>query len=197
MVLARDLSTAQITFQVTGMTAADFDVVRYRGTEGLCQLYRFEIELSTSLETVSFDAIVGKPAVLSINTDYGTRFFHGIVGRFEMTGEQEDRTYYRAELVPAVWLLTHRYGCRIFQEKTVPEIIGDVLDRAGIASDRYTLTMERTYTPRTYCVQYRETDYNFICRLMEEEGIRWYFEAIRDGVKQDQGSRVQTSGHSP
>ena len=100
MAMMRDLIQAQITFQVTGMQVDDFDVVRYRGTEGLCQLYRFEIELATSLESVNFDDIVGKAAALSINTDYGTRFFHGIVGRFEMTGEQEDRTYFRAELVP-------------------------------------------------------------------------------------------------
>ncbi len=182
MALIRDLSEAQLAFQVAGGEVDQFSVNRYRGTEGLCRLYRFEIELSSTDEAVVFDDIVGKPAVLSINTENGTRWFHGIVGRFELTGETADQNYYRAELVPSVWLLTHRYGSRIFQAKTVVEIINDVLVQAGIPSDRFNLgDLTRTYAPRDYCVQYRETDYNFICRLMEEEGIWWYFQQTEEG----------------
>ena len=181
MALIRDLSKAQLAFQVAGGDVDQFDVIRYRGTEGLCQLYRFEIELVTTMEKVVFDDVVGKPAVLSINTDYGERWFHGVVSRFVLTGETTGQTYYRAELVPSAWLLTHRYNSRIFQEKTVPDIISEVLTQAGIATDRFKIDgLARTYDPRTYCVQYRETDYNFICRLMEEEGIRWYFEQGKD-----------------
>ncbi len=176
MALIRDLSKAQLAFQIVGGDADQFLVVRFRGTEGLSQLYRFEIELSSTEESVAFDSIVGKPAVLSINAVTGTRWFHGIVGRFEMTGRTYDQTYFRAELVPSVWILTHRYNSRIFQNKTVQEIITDVLTKAGIASDRFRFALTRSYQPREYCVQYRETDYNFICRLMEEEGIWYYFE---------------------
>jgi type VI secretion system secreted protein VgrG len=161
-------------------------VIRYRGTEGLCQLYRFEIELASTKIDRPADGLVGKPATLSIFTDFGERWFHGIISRIEVTGENVGQsaggyqvvwTYFRAELVPAVWLLTHRYSSRIFQNKTVPEIISDVLTKAGITGDQFALEgLSRSYQPREYCVQYRETDYNFICRLMEEEGIRWYFE---------------------
>ncbi len=176
MALVRDLSKAQLSFQVADRGIDEFEVLRFRGTEGLSQLYRFEIELGCAATQVEFNGIVGKPAVLSINTDYGTRWFHGLIARFELTGQQEDRIYFRAELVPSVWLLSHRHGCHIFQNKTVPEIIADVLERGGIPSDRYTLDVQRTYKPRVYCVKYRETDLNFICRLMEEEGIRYYFQ---------------------
>ncbi len=176
MIMSKDLSQAQLSFQIEGHDLDRFLVNRYRGSEGLCRLYRFEVDLTCEEAEVDFDAIVGKPAVLSISADHGERWFHGIVGSFEMTGETAGQTYYRAELVPAVWLLTHRYDSRIFQNKSVREIVSDVLTRAGIASDRFKFLLEKTHPSRDYCVQYRETDYNFICRLMEDEGIRWYFE---------------------
>ena len=182
MALVRDLSSAQLAFQVAGGSVDQFDVVRYRGTEGLCQLYRFEIELVTDEEQISFDDVVGKPGVLSINSDTGTKWFHGIVSQFEFTGEADGRMKFRAELVPAVWLLTHRYNSRIFQQKTVKEIITTVLEMGGIPSDRIKLDgVKGADLPREYCVQYRETDFNFICRLMEEEGIWWYFEQTQEG----------------
>lgn len=177
----RDLSEGQLAFQVSELELDVFQVMRFRGSEGICQLYRFEIDLATTETSIEFDNIVGKAAVLSINTAEGERWFHGIVGRFELTGETHDQTYFRAELVPTVWLLTHRYNSRIFQEKSVPDIISDVLTQAGVPSDRVEKSLSGTHEPRTYCVQYRETDYNFICRLMEEEGIWWYFEQTQDG----------------
>ncbi len=181
MPLLHDLSTAQLEFRVTGEAEDRFQVIRFRGTEGLCQLYRFEIDLTSTEPLGSLDAIVGAPAVLTVHGFGGDRWFHGIIGRFEMTGETHGQSHFRAELVPAVWLLTHRYNSRIFQNRSVPEIVSNVLARGGIASDRFRLDLTGTYEPREYCVQYRETDYNFICRLMEEEGIRWYFEQTQNG----------------
>ena len=139
MALVRDLSRAQLAFQVEGGDVDQFLVTRYRGTEGFCRLYRFEIELASSEEAVAFEDIVGKAAVLSINTEWGERWFHGIVSRFEMVGETAEQTYYRAELVPAVWLLTHRYNSRIFQNKSSKDIITQVLTDAGIVEDRFSV----------------------------------------------------------
>ncbi len=176
MALVRDLSQAQLAFQVSGRDVDEFEVLRYRGSEGLNRLYRFEIELASSREQLALADFVGQSAVLSINAAGGQRFFHGLTSRFELTGETAAQTYFRAELVPAIWLLTHRYNCRIFQNKTVAEIITEVLTQAGIASDRFRLSLSGQYEPREYCVQYRETDFNFICRMMEEEGIWFHFE---------------------
>jgi type VI secretion system secreted protein VgrG len=173
----RDLSRAQLAFQVAGSEADRFSVVRFRGTEGLCQLYRFEIDLAcTDEQLVALEDVVGKSASLRVDAVRGSRRFHGIISRFELTGETSDQTYFRAELVPNVWLLTHRYDSRIFQNISVPNIIADVLARAGIVTDQLRFSLQQTYAPREYCVQYRETDYNFIARLMEEEGIWWCFE---------------------
>ncbi len=181
MAIARDLSRAQLAFQVTGRDVDEFSVIRFKGSEGLCQLYRFEIDLASPSPGAPLTGIVGKPAVLSINTSSGEKWFHGIVGRMEMTGETVGQTYFRAELVPALWLLTHRYCSRIFQNKNVKELITEVLTQAGIPSDRFNLDrLTATYETREYCVQYRETDFNFICRLMEEEGIWYYFEQAQD-----------------
>jgi Rhs element Vgr protein len=180
MPIVRDLSKAQIAFQVSGQPLDKFDVVRYRGSEGLCQLYRFEIDLVADGGALPLADLVGKTATLSVNTDTGERWFHGIVGRAEITGEAVGQTYYRAELVPNVWLLNHRYHSRIFQGKTTKEIISAVLTEGGIASDHVKFMLEGSYTAREYCVQYRETDYNFITRLMEEEGIWWCFEHSKE-----------------
>ena len=180
MPLVQDLSLSQLAFQVGGGDVDRFQVVRYHGSEGLCQLYRFEIDLVAPETGVALDEIVGKSAVLSINTLHGTRWFHGLISRFDLTEHAPGQTCYRATLVPMVWLLTQRYNCRIFQNKTTQEIINDVLTQAGIAVDRFKFMLQRQYEPREYRVQYRETDYNFICRLMEEEGIWWYFEQTQD-----------------
>ena len=186
---AEDTSQALMAFQIDGGPADQFEVVRYRGTEGLCQLYRFEIDLVCRAVDVvqSLDDVVGKPAVLSLWL-LPQRWFHGIVSRFELINQSYDTAdestwiTFRAELVPALWLLSHRYDSRIYQEMSTPEIIADVITRAGLAErPPDTAGLSATYDKREYCVQYRETDLNFICRLMEEEGIWWRFEHDKDG----------------
>ena len=181
MAIARDYSESQIQFEITGGAADQFEVVRFRGTEGLCQLYRFEIEMAASGEAIVFDDVVGQTARLTVNGARGTRWFSGVISRFELTNDTHDMRYFRAELVPALWLLTHRYRSRIFQDMSVPDIISQVLTDAGIPSDSFRLELEGTYDPRVYCVQYRESEYNFISRLMEAEGIWWYFEQSEEG----------------
>src|SRR2546430_2638614 len=135
MELLHDLSSAQMAFQVAGGDPGQYLVARYKGTEGLCQLYRFEIELISDNADFVFEDILGQVATLTINGAFGERRFHGIISHFEVTGETVDQTYFRAELVPSVWLLTHRYSSRIFQKMTVPEIIRNVLARGGIPID--------------------------------------------------------------
>lgn len=180
MPLVTDLSEAQMTFQVGSLEADLFEVIRYDGSEGLCQLYRFDIDVVVTGAEVTFASVVGQAGVLSINTPAGPRYFHGIVSRFEFMGQVADKQYFHAELVPSVWLLANRYNCRIFQDRTVEQIISDVLEKAGIPSDRFRFALSGQYDPREYCVQYRESDYNFICRLMEEEGMWWCFEQTRE-----------------
>ncbi len=179
MAMQRDISQAQIALMIDGKVVSDFVVLRYKGSEGLSQLYRFEIEVASLDGDVSLDTIVGKSACITANSINDTRWFHGVVSRFEMVSQGPEYTYYRIELVPELWLLTHRYNNRIFQDKTVNEIITEVFTEAGIANDRFKLA-EISTQKREYCVQYRETDYNFVARLLEEEGAWWFFEHTKD-----------------
>ncbi|MHC5110534.1 MAG: type VI secretion system Vgr family protein [Planctomycetota bacterium] len=175
MAMIRELSEAQIAFEVSDLDAGQFQVTRYRGMEGLSRLYRFEIQLSSSSE-VAFDQVIQKQAILRFTTGNGERIFHGIINKFEVSDETTDLLYYHAEFVPSIWLLTNKYGSRIFQEMTVPDIVRQVLTDGGVPSDHIDFSrLSRDYEALTYCVQYRETDYNFICRLMEKHGIWWYF----------------------
>ena len=152
-------------------------VVRVSGSEGLSELFTFQVELAARDGEIDLDSVVGVPAQLDIYYAEGTRSVFGIVSRFEQGVAGETFTPYYVELVPTVWLLTQRSKSRIFQEMTVKEIIEKVLTDDEVQSDYFRFALQRTnYVKRDYCVQYRETDWNFVSRLMEEEGIFYFFE---------------------
>jgi type VI secretion system secreted protein VgrG len=143
-----------------------------QGREAISHLYSFEIEaFGSNDEPADFSKIVGQPvcvsAVLKLE---GKRFFHGIVKSFVRGARSDYNTAYRLEIVPTFWLLTQRTHSRIFQQIAVPDILKKVLHGLDV---EYKIT--GTFEPRDYCVQYRETDFAFASRLMEEEGIYYYF----------------------
>jgi type VI secretion system secreted protein VgrG len=147
---------------------------RMTATEGVSSL--FQIELQVESEGADHDPhdIVGKPGTVRIETaDGGARHLHGIVTRFHQGGRDSRMAHYRVELRPWLWLLTRRADCRVFQNKTVPEIVSQVFDDAGCSD--YEKDLQGTFPVRTFCVQYRETDFEFVSRLLEEEGILYYF----------------------
>ena len=147
---------------------------RMTANEGVSSL--FQIELQVESEGVDHDPhdIVGKPGSVRIETaDGGERYVHGIVSSFHLGGRDSRMAHYRVELRPWLWLLTRRAECRIFQDKTVPEIVSQVFDTAG-ASD-YEKNLQGTFPMRTFFVQYRETDFEFVSRLLEEAVIFYYF----------------------
>ncbi|MEX2570228.1 MAG: type VI secretion system tip protein TssI/VgrG [Gemmatimonadota bacterium] len=145
--------------------------------EDLSGLYHIDVSLVTTDTAVDFDAIVGKDVTLTVERFSGTpRYFHGMVARFKQGGRSEGNQYYRAEVVPKLWLLTLSIDYRIFQEKTVPAIVKELLKEHGVTDVSDELT--GTYSPREYCVQYGETAFDFVSRLMEEEGIFYFFEHV-------------------
>jgi type VI secretion system secreted protein VgrG len=163
------------TFQIDGL-GHSLRVIRFEGQEGLSQLFQFEIDVACPAGDVAFEDAVGKPAILTFRVGEEPRHVHGIVASFEQGEEGKKLTAYRAVLVPAVWRLRHRRDSRIFQALSVPDILKKVLDGAGILSEGYRLALSGSYSPREYCVQYRESDWAFLCRLMEAEGIAYHFE---------------------
>jgi type VI secretion system secreted protein VgrG len=146
----------------------------FRGHEAMSELFNFQIDLLAEIQSdVRFDCIIGQKVTVELRlAGQEKRFFNGLVKRFSQ-GARVDANFvhFRAEVVPKLWLLTKRVRCRIFQHLPVPDILRQVL--AGLD---VTYELSGTYYPRDYCVQYRESDFDFASRLMEEEGIYYFFE---------------------
>lgn len=148
----------------------------FTGSESLSQLFEFRLSLLSEMSSVDPAEIVGKDVAIMVNGDDGPqRTFHGFVRRFASGGLADGGGFrrYEAVLVPWMWFLTKRSNCRIFQEKSVVEVIEAVFEDAGFAD--YVVSTSGTYPPLEYCVQYRESDFDFVSRLMEEVGIFYFF----------------------
>ena len=133
----------------------------FSGREEISRLFSFDLELLSEVNpAIDFDSIVGKAVTISAKYPQGTRFFNGIVRRFAQRGGDPSFAYYRAEVVPWLWLLTQTADCRIFQHLIVPDILQKVFKDLGFTD--FKLNLVGAYPPRDYCVQYRETDFDFV-----------------------------------
>lgn len=149
---------------------------RLTGVERLSGLFAFNLDILSEKESITFEDIVGKRVTITIHLAGGeNRFINGFVNRFTQSGRDARFTHYQAEVVPWLWFLTRNANCRIFQNKTPVEIIKKIFDDLGFQGN-YKDKTTGSYPTRDYCVQYRETDFNFVSRLMEEYGIFYYFE---------------------
>jgi type VI secretion system secreted protein VgrG len=146
------------------------------GWERVSTPYRYTLRLLSADPNIKMKDLMAKPAVLGLRLDEDKeRYIHGHVSRMKLLEFGEDgMAVYEAEMVPWLWFLTLYSNCRIFQHKSVPEILEQVFKDRGFAD--YKLNLQGSFQPREYCVQYRETDFNFVSRLMEEEGIFYFFE---------------------
>ena len=148
---------------------------RMTAREHLSQLFEYELDLLSEIRDVDIKKVIGKSMTIKLQlTDDSYRYFNGLVTRFSLHGMQDGLYYFRATVHPKAWLTTRRANCRILPtNKTVPEIVKLILSEHGYTD--FEIKLSGNYSPREYCVQYRETDFNFISRLMEEEGIYYYF----------------------
>ena len=160
---------------------------RMSGYEEMSRLFEYEVDLLVenkslgSIITAGFpvNKVLGQAMTVALPLPSGgTRYFHGLVTQFRHQGAAEDCFLYRAVLRPWLWFLTRTSNCRIFQELSVPDIIKKVFEDNKFSD--FKLELSNTYKPRNYCVQYRETDFNFVSRLMEYEGIFYFFEHKQD-----------------
>jgi type VI secretion system secreted protein VgrG len=148
---------------------------RMSGREAISQLFRYELDLVSEREDIDEHAILGQNVALTLRLQgQQDRQFTGFVSRFTQAGADARFVYYKAELVPWLWFLTRTANCRIFQQQTVPDILQKIFQEHGFSDLEMQLT--RSYRQWEYCVQYRETDFNFVSRLMEQEGMYYYFE---------------------
>lgn len=153
---------------------AELLLLSVAGHEALSELFEYRLELLVS-ETVDAFPLLGQPIQVQLALDDGSqREFNGIVTNFSMLGEHGRFVRYEALVRPSLWLLSNTYNCRIFQGKSVPEVLLSVLEEHGLSDVRNALTAR--YNPREYLVQYRESDLAFVQRILEHEGIYYFFE---------------------
>lgn len=147
----------------------------FAAQEAISRLFRISAELFSENASIDFTKIIGQQVTVSVQlADGSKRYFNGHVSRFAQTGMDERFTHYHAEIVPWLWFLTRRADCRIFQNMTIPDIVAKVFKDRGFGDFRNSL--QGDFEQREYCVQYRETDFNFVSRLMEQYGIYYFFE---------------------
>ncbi|MCE0913136.1 type VI secretion system Vgr family protein [Pseudomonas sp. NMI760_13] len=144
------------------------------GSEELGRLFDYELQLTSDDPAIDLNQLLGKPMSLSVQQSVGSsRHFHGIVARCSQSVDQGQFAAYRVTLRPWLWLLTRTSDCRIFQHLSAPQIIKQVFRDLGFSD--FEDLLSRNYREREYCVQYRETSFDFVSRLMEEEGIYYFF----------------------
>ncbi len=161
----------------------------FTGTESISRLFRFELDLLSDNSSISFPDIIGKNVTISLKQpDESYRYINGVISRFAQHATEEQFTAYSAEMVPWLWLLTRNADCRIWKNKSVPDIIIEVFNDLGF--NDYTNSLQSSYDPLEYCVQYRESSFNFVSRLMEECGIFYFF-------KHEQGKHTLVMADSP
>ncbi|HEX9375324.1 MAG TPA: type VI secretion system tip protein TssI/VgrG [Actinomycetota bacterium] len=142
-------------------------------TEPISGLFLCHLDLVTEHDSIPFEGVVGQPVTVRLELPGGkARFFNGICSRFSEGRRGGTFTSYRAEVVPWLWFLTKKRNSRIFQQKSATDIVRLLF--AG-PNQPFSVRLEGSYPKREFCVQYRESDFNFASRLMEEEGIYYYF----------------------
>jgi type VI secretion system secreted protein VgrG len=172
----RAANVALYSFESAQLAPDAFQVLRFEGTEGISEPFKFELQLISKDPDIDFSKVVNETATFTMMRGDEEVPVHGIVTDFSLHGRTEDYVVYRATLRPRLHRLALSHRSRIFQEKPVTDILHIVLEEDGLLSSDFRFALQGTYAPREYCVQYQETDLNFINRLMEFEGMYYFFE---------------------
>ncbi|HAK61152.1 MAG TPA: type VI secretion system tip protein VgrG [Nitrospiraceae bacterium] len=171
------LNIEQFTISIEGVSEK-LRVYEFSGNEQISLPFSYAVTVATTDNGLEFGSIVGKSVVLTILDleSEVSRYVTGIVSSIEQGSIGRKYTLYDVEIVPRIKLLDYRTDSRIFQEMSAPDIVKQVLQEGNIPASEFRLDLQGTYPTREYCVQYQESDLNFISRLLEEEGIYYFFE---------------------
>ncbi|MGI9419078.1 MAG: type VI secretion system Vgr family protein [Geminicoccaceae bacterium] len=146
-----------------------------RGREAISDVFDFELELLSEDDGIALEDMLGKPINLTMQLEnQSERYFHGYAAEFVYGGTDGSYARYFARVRPWLWFLSNTTDCRIFQNMSVPDIVKQIFSKYPNAS--YEFKVNQSYSPRVYCVQYDESDLDFVRRLLEEEGIFFFFE---------------------
>ena len=151
----------------------------FAGDEGISAPFHFTLDLLSEDPSVDGQKLLRTPASVSVELPGGgERLLHGLISRFVQLDRKGELTAYRAELRPWLWFLSLSADCRIFQNLSVLEIVEQVFKEQGYSD--FQIKCTKSYPKREFCVQYRETHLNFVSRLLEDEGIFYFFEHSKD-----------------
>jgi type VI secretion system secreted protein VgrG len=180
-----DLSLSLKTASLRDLLIID----RLRMVESISAPFVIELDLHSLHPDISFDEVMGQELLVAFTYESQTRYFGGIVGEFAQgitvnpdSHNRVDLTRYTAKLYPPFWLLKFSQDHQIFQEKSAIEIINSVLEANGV-DQKEDQTLLCGQTSLEYCVQYRESYFDYVSRLMEAEGIFYHFDHSQDGEK--------------
>ncbi|MEO5730916.1 MAG: type VI secretion system tip protein VgrG, partial [Byssovorax sp.] len=158
----------------------DVAVIRYEVREAISRPFEIEVELSTEDASFVAASALRKSALLTlVDAQGGQRVFHGIIDRFAFDYLTGTRFHFTLRLRPALSALAHRENCRIFQEQSIVDVVQTILSEAGV--EKVELQLTGSYGPREFIVQYRESELDFVHRLLEDEGIFYFFRHQDDG----------------
>ncbi len=159
----------------------------FAGREAISQLFHYQLRCVGEIATkIPFESVLGEPVTVEVALPGNKkRFFNGICARISQGARDATFTGYHLEIVPKAWLLTRKTQSRIFQHLSIPDILKKVLTGLPV-----TYEIQGTFEPRDYCAQYRESDFAFASRLMEEEGIYYFF-------KHSDGSHQMVVANTP
>ncbi|EFO7945031.1 type VI secretion system tip protein VgrG [Salmonella enterica] len=154
------------------------DVLRFRGREALSEPFKWDIEFTTPQANISPEEVLMKYASFRMRSGKNV---HGVVTRLEWLSTTRDQSLYRLTLSSRLALLEHTRQCAVFQSQSVPEVVEQVLRKHGLEGPDFEFRLERTYPPRELITQWRETDLQFIQRILSEVGIYW--RTVMDDVR--------------
>ncbi len=164
-------------------------LLAFEGEDEHSRLFSYQLEMFSDEKDIQAKDIVGKNVTLQIDfPDEKPRFINGHISRWSNQGTGPRGTNYKAEMVPWFWFLTKTSDCRIFQEKDVKQIVEQIFTDLGY-SDFDLSGVTGTHPPLEYCVQYRESDFQFVSRMLEKEGIFFFF-------KHENGKHTMTMADS-
>lgn len=165
-------------FSIIG-TKYNIAAEHFKAKEQISEAFVITVNL-VSKDKIHFNEVIKKEALLTIAGKDEDRYFHGIISNFMLIGKVDTFYTYQATLVPRVWMLNLNQNFRIFQDLSVEDIVTEILDENQIPSDNYVFKLESDYTEKRYCTQYGESDFRFISRILEKEGIFYFFEHAED-----------------
>lgn len=171
------------TFVSDACPEETFDVVRFKGIERISGLYEFDITLSSDDPDIDVRSVLRNPATFKIVTPDAELPVYGLMARFEQLQEVDEHIFYRGVLVPRFWQATLARDNELFLEINVEDIIRELLAQTGLTSSDYDIRLTADYPAWEYICQFQESDFAFMSRRMEREGIYYYFEQTENGDK--------------